>query len=299
MDPTPLLHGEDVRGGAGGHRCHAFAYCTFGLLVGMLVMHARYISAAEAHEAKLQMTQLNSCRTTTSPPAIASPPNPSARVFPPSPPVPLFNATYDGLHDVAVVVFTRHGERSADKVSVDLTPEGYTRAMYLGKCVSDQPSVAFPFGAPTRLLASLRDTSKRPVETLTPLARRLGLVIETADLMDIYALNRMIPTLEPRDQLLVSWQHWFLPRMIAALYPPSPRMLRNFPEACNTSEWTEPQYAREGSGGDCYDIMWQLMLVRPKGQTAPWQAVTFNQMHQGFGGASDSPCMEALAPIDI
>lgn len=87
--------------------------------------------------------------------------------------------------------------------------------------------------------------------------------------------------------------------MIAALYPPTPRLLKGFPEACNTTEWAEPEYTRETNGGDCYDVVWQLVLTRPKAMPhEPWQTVTFTQMHMGFGGAADSPCAEGFAPID-
>ena len=54
------------------------------------------------------------------------------------------------------------------------------------------------------------------------------------------------------------------------------------------------------NGGDCYDIIWQLVLTRPKDEPhAPWQTVTFSQMHMGFGGHADSPCAESLSPIEF
>ena len=78
-----------------------------------------------------------------------------------------------------------------------------------------------------------------------------------------------------------------LPRPSSAFYEPSTDLPR-----------PSIRYTRQGSDGDCYDIIWQLVLTRPKGNSeAAWQAVTFNQMHEGFGGAADSPCTEALSPI--
>ena len=66
--------------------------------------------------------------------------------------------------------------------------------------------------------------------------------------------------------------------MMKALYPPSPIMFKGFPNACPTTEWVEPEYTRETNGGDCYDIIWQMILTRPKDTPdAPWQTVTFNQ----------------------
>lgn len=274
------------------------AMVAVALAVNLQTLHASHASALEQleqHTTNLDQQRVSIGCPPMPPPLM--PAYPPGRKVPPAPPSPVFTAV-DGVHDVAIVLFTRHGERYPTKDSVDLTPEGYVRANYMSKCITRQPSIALPLGAPTRLLASLRDDSKRPVETLTPLATKLGLTIETADMFDLYAVNRIIPTLVPGDQLLVSWQHWFLPRMIEVLNPPTPWWLRGFPKACNTSEWREPSYTRQGSDGDCYDIIWQLVLTRPKGNSeAAWQAVTFNQMHEGFGGAADSPCTEALSPI--
>lgn len=60
-----------------------------------------------------------------------------------------------------------------------------------------------------------------------------------------------------------------------------------------------PPLARAAQGtGDCYEVIWQLVLNRPIGdETAPWQTVSFAQMHQGFNGQADGPCSEALAPL--
>ena len=257
--------------------------------------HRATIEQSERELSQIRLNTMQNCQPRPPPPDM--PALPPARSFPPSPPMHTFTPE-SGLHEVAIVVFTRHGERSQDKSNVDLTPAGYVRANYMGKCIGHQPSVAFPFGAPTRLLASVREDSKRPVETLTPIASKLHLEIETADMMDIYAVNKLVPTLKHGDQLLVSWQHWFIPKMMAALYPPTPQLLHGFPKSCNTTEYTEPSYTRGGSDGDCYDIIWQLVLTRPKGVSdAPWQTVTFNQMHEGFAGTTSSPCAEALSPI--
>lgn len=101
----------------------------------------------------------------------------------------------DAVRDIAIVVFTRHGERPVDKDDPHLTPEGVVRAEYMNKCIDRAPTVALPLGAPTRMLASLRYDSFRPVETLQPIADKLGLPLETADMMDIYAVNEIVPSL--------------------------------------------------------------------------------------------------------
>ena len=75
----------------------------------------------------------------------------------------------------------------------------------------------------------------------------------------------MTPTLKAGDTLLVSWQHWFLPRILNSLDPPSPRLYEKWPEKCRSREFTEPTDAQEPDGtGDCYGIIWQLLMTRPR-----------------------------------
>ena len=230
---------------------------------------------------------------------IPPPLSPPTRHVPPSPPKEIIPST-DAVKEVAIVVLTRHGERPVDKDFRHLTPEGVVRAKYMAKCIPRAPSVAFPFGPPTRLLASLRGDSDRPMESLEPVAKALGMDvsdIENADMFDVYAVNKLLPTLIAGQTLLVSWQHWFLPRIIQALDVPTPFLLKGFPGACNTTEWYEPDYTRQTNGGDCYDIVWQVVFEREKGSNKPWQAVTYSHMHMGFGGEADSPCSEGFSPI--
>ena len=90
-----------------------------------------------------------------------------------------------------------------------------------------------------------------------------------------------------------------MPRMIDAFKPPTPRLLSKFPPTCPGREWEEPEYTKEEDGeGDCYDVVWQLTLTRPKGDVgAPWQTVSFAQLHMGYGGEPGSPCAEGFAPL--
>ena len=310
MDPTPLLSS-----GVSVSRQHAtalrrwkiVAMTTSALAIGLVLFCAAVItntaSLGSSVAARLvaAQTDVSNCLPSPPPSNIPSPMPafPPARQFPPSPPNTIIPPT-DGVKDYAVIIWTRHGERSDNKTDIHLTPEGYERARYMNKCIGREPSVAFPLGAPTRMLASVREDSVRPTESLQAIAKKLDVKLETADMMDLYAVNELVPTLKPRDQLLVSWQHYFLPRMMKALYPPSPIMFKGFPNACPTTEWVEPEYTRETNGGDCYDIIWQMILTRPKDTPdAPWQTVTFNQMHMGFAGTATSPCAEALSPIEV
>lgn len=308
MDATPFLEfadGSSREQASLLRRWKLVAASTSAIATCLLLVVATLVANNSQSSASEMLLLKTGAVSNCAPPSAAGghdtsyPAFPPARLFPPSPPQTIVPPT-EGEKDIAIIVWTRHGERSADKDDIHLTPEGYERARYMNKCIDRKPSAAFPLGAPTRLLASVRDDSVRPTESLIHIAEKLDVKLETADMMDIYAVNEVVPTLKPRDTLLVSWQHFFLPRMMKAMYPPSPIYLRGFPDACPTTEWVEPQYTRETNGGDCYDIVWQMVLTRPKDDaSAPWQAVTFNQMHMGFAGTVESPCAEAFAPIDI
>ena len=208
---------------------------------------------------------------------------------------------YDSVREAAYVVFMRHGERNQDDSDFGLTPDGHNRARYLAKCVPRSPSAAFPLGPPTRLMASVRgaNASHRPYDTLVPLSAALNLSIQREPMMDIYAPLKALHTLAGGDTLLVSWQHWFLPRMIAALQPPEPQLLQQYPRSCPDTDWEEPAYTRGDLGdGDCYGVVWQLTVARPRGDaSAPWQAVRFAQLQQGFHGEADGACADGFAPI--
>jgi len=233
---------------------------------------------------------------------LRSPMDAGKGLFPPAPPAPRYSsrAGRDGAVDVAYLVFIRHGERSQNTSETGLTRDGAQRAEYLSRCVERSPSLAFPIGPPTRLLVSHRNMSNRPHDTVAPLARRLRLKIETADMMHIYAPLDVLRELTAGETLLVVWQHWFLPFLINALDLPHGGMkLTDFPDHCPSRHWNEPNYTRGPDGkGDCYGIMWQVALHRPVGDSdTPWQPVRIAQMQQGFNGRADSPCEEGVAPV--
>ena len=35
-----------------------------------------------------------------------------------------------------------------------------------------------------------------------------------------------------------------------------------FPHFCDYSQWTEPDYAMDPEEGNCFDVLWQLVLYR-------------------------------------
>merc|ERR1719498_2277624 len=115
----------------------------------------------------------------------------------------------------------RHAERSEDKSDPHLTIDGAKRAEYIARCTaSGESSIAFPLGPPQRLLASLRPTSVRPLETLRPLSQRLNVTIDnTVEMPDVDGFVKYLQQLKHGETLLVAWQHWFIPKLAAAIDP--------------------------------------------------------------------------------
>jgi len=166
-------------------------------------------------------------------------------------------------------------------------------------------TLAFPFGKPTRLMASLRQPrlnasapqkeSVRPRETLEPLSRRLSIPIDNhVNMNDVQSFVRYVQGMRAGETLFVAWQHWFLTFLVTALgfeglVPTS------YPRSCKYEQWTEPAYAMDEEEGDCYDVIWQLVLFR-ESPTRDWRTDAFAQLHQGFGGSRDSPCASAFHP---
>ena len=229
--------------------------------------------------------------------------------------------------EIALVNLIRHAERGADKSDPGLTADGKLRAMYLAQCIggATEPTLAFPLGPPTALLASERffpDYSTRPHDTLRPIQESLQLSagIELMPSLDFESVEQRVQELTPGETLLVAWQHDFVPSLVSLLRPPTPVVVDTFPFECNLSYYQEPEYTRSTLPGasSCYDVIWQVMLQRPKkeqqrrqlglkeeekeeeeARQEPWRAVSFAQLHQGFAGKAHDTCREALAPISM
>ena len=206
--------------------------------------------------------------------------------------------------EYAIVNMIRHGERFSDKSNIHLAPAGFQRAEYIAKCVSNATfTMAFPLGPPDRLVASVRppnahgeDESVRPLETLTPLSRALSLPVEnTLRYTNVDGFVDRLQKLAAGETMCVAWQHSFLDAFVRrlgleGLAPAS------WPRSCNyTGPWAEPDYAMDVTEGNCYDLIWQLLLFR-EGPAHRWRSAAFSQMHMGFRGAGDGPCVEAFSP---
>ena len=76
-----------------------------------------------------------------------------------------------------VIILIRHGEKISDDYT-DLSPEGQARADCLPELFTKN-NIGY---VPTKIYANKRsDTSTRPYDTVTPLAKALGLEIEEFD----------------------------------------------------------------------------------------------------------------------
>ena len=216
-------------------------------------------------------------------------------------------------HEIALVNFIRHGERNQNPADTGLTAEGKLRAAYLGRCIgsSTEPSLAFPLGAPSTMLASVHQSphpssspkfSTRPADTLQPIqdALQLSEGVQLAPALNFSSVERLVHRLTPGETLLVAWQHDYIPMLVNSLRPPAPKLIESFPLQCNSSHYEEPAYTLDDPGGYCYDLIWQVVLQRPQprpGQEPKrWKAVSLNQLHQGFA-PDTTECKEALAPI--
>lgn len=194
--------------------------------------------------------------------------------------------------EYALVNILRHAERGDNVSDPHLTIDGSYRAEYIGRCIAGGgTSLAFPLGPPQHLLASQRNTSMRPLETLTPLSRRLKLPVNNAvQMADVDGFVGYLTRLKAGETLLVAWQHWFIPKLIEAI---DPRELapRHFPKSCNFSQWEEPAYTNDA----CYDEVWQMMLYRSN-SSYTWRVRAFTKFHMGYGGSAASPCEAAFSP---
>ncbi|MGW0177012.1 hypothetical protein ACWDUM_24575 [Rhodococcus sp. NPDC003322] len=131
-----------------------------------------------------------------------------------------------------VIMLIRHAERppesgppygvddDGDRCDESLTEAGWRRATALaGLFAPDHGEPAGPLARPRALFASTpsrKGGSRRSLQTLTPLAARLGLDVDTEHRRaDVKALaKRLRRTPGP---VLVSWQREYLPDIVAAL----------------------------------------------------------------------------------
>jgi hypothetical protein len=112
----------------------------------------------------------------------------------------------------AEVILLRHGEKPATHRDRDLSERGQQRARALASFLTANP-VLLTNGLPVALFAPLpsaRGHGRRPLETLTPLADRLGLSVQTPVKASEHAeLARRIladPALDGKT-VVICWVH--------------------------------------------------------------------------------------------
>jgi broad specificity phosphatase PhoE len=185
-----------------------------------------------------------------------------------------------------IVMLIRHAEKPAgdgppfgvtDQGAVDhesLTPRGWQRA---GALVGYFGSKAAPgmsgLPVPTHLFASQvgpQSSSRRPLETVKPLADRLGLTVDAGVLKADVA--RLAEAIHATDGIvLVSWEHHLIPSLAAALTG-------------------EPSLAPAIWPDDRFDLVW--VFERDPGQSS----FRFRQVTQGLL-AGDLPPPNARAEV--
>ena len=118
-----------------------------------------------------------------------------------------------------IILVMRHAEKSDNPLDPNLTPTGYARAQRLAQYI---PAT---FGTPTFLFATAASKhSRRPIETLEPLATRCHLTIdETWADQDYGALAHHLRKQSAFDGALtvVCWHHGNIPSMMHALKAPA------------------------------------------------------------------------------
>jgi hypothetical protein len=133
------------------------------------------------------------------------------------------------------VLIIRHAEKTGDKEDVHLSKRGQERAEVLDRLFVASPGRPDPFPKPDFVFAACdHKDSHRPIETVSPLAKKLGLTVDTrfdsklpapADKADAPKKEGMA---ELRDELfgtpkyagrtvLVAWRHGTIPALATTL----------------------------------------------------------------------------------
>lgn len=117
------------------------------------------------------------------------------------------------------ILIMRHAEKPDDPTDPDLSDAGFARAEKLASWVPDRyPGVNFLFAS------SISKHSARPYETISPLAKKLGLPIDStfAD-QDYAALANELMTVKRFDGavVLICWHHGHIPSLACELKAPA------------------------------------------------------------------------------
>ncbi len=122
------------------------------------------------------------------------------------------------------VLLIRHAEKPPDEdKSVHLSKQGEERAKALPQLFVKSPTRPIPFPRPDFLFATHNSkSSHRPVETVTPLSRKLGLPINDAFKNDVPGMRGLSNEVFGKKKyqgktVLVCWHHGTMPEMAGLL----------------------------------------------------------------------------------
>jgi hypothetical protein len=122
----------------------------------------------------------------------------------------------------AQIILLRHAEEPADPDNPHLSPAGVARANALVPFIRTDPTMA-RFGPPVAVFASKatkRDNGQRSQETVAPLAKALGLPVQTPYLARDYkklAKRILANPVYAGKTVIISWTHEDIPEFASAL----------------------------------------------------------------------------------
>ncbi len=133
----------------------------------------------------------------------------------------LLSAVQSVLARPAEIILLRHAEKPPGESNVHLSATGKERARALVQFLTNTPALTAN-GLPVALFAARplsRSHSKRPVETLEPLAKHLKLQIltpHTATEWSALAKKVLDDPSDDRKTLVICWTHDYLPQLTEA-----------------------------------------------------------------------------------
>ena len=122
----------------------------------------------------------------------------------------------------AQIILVRHAEKPADPNDPHLSSAGVKRAEQLVSFITTDPAMT-KFGLPVAVFATQttkHDDGQRTQETVAPLARKLGLTVQTPALGKDYAVAAKMILSNPAytgKTIIICWNHEEIPQLAAAL----------------------------------------------------------------------------------
>jgi len=156
-----------------------------------------------------------------------------------------------------LILIIRHGEKTGDKADVHLSKQGKERAEVLYQLFETSAKRAKSFPRPDFIFAARNSkSSQRPVETVTVLAKKLGVPINEeyqskSETTDKKAMSDLARELRGQAKyagktVLVSWRHGVLPELA-----------REFLVGAPNRDKVEPAIPKKW-GDNVYDRVWEI-----------------------------------------